>query len=190
MPIEKNILRKELILKRQLVTEFFAKESSILLMEHFLPLIPQGAAIAGYFPMRGEVDILPLLANLVENGHITCLPAIEDNTKILKFLKWQTEQPLYKGKFGEMQPLSESGEITPNVIIVPLVGGDRNGNRLGYGGGYYDATISYYRQKTSYAQNPVRIIGAAYSFQILDSIKTEPHDEKLDLIVTEKGIVK
>ena len=107
--------------------------------------------------------------------------SIVEHEKILKFLSWSPDEELCAGKFGALCPLPHLPELVPDIIIVPLVGFDENLHRLGYGGGYYDATIRNFREK-----NPsIRVIGAAYNIQKVENLPSEAHDEKLDSVVIE-----
>ncbi|MFD2814344.1 5-formyltetrahydrofolate cyclo-ligase [Paracoccus aerius] len=99
----------------------------------------------------------------------------------LVFRQWQGE-PLVPGPFGTFHPAESQPVLTPQVLIVPLVGFDRQGNRIGYGGGYYDRTLQLLRRS-----GPVAAIGLAFAVQQLPAIPAEPFDQPLDLIVTDRG---
>ncbi len=136
--------------------------------------------IAGYFPINHELDILPLLNTLCTKGHTCVMPKTTANQP-LEFKKWQ------QGDKTELnsnipEPLTIAPTLTPDVIITPLIACDRFGNRLGYGKGFYDITIKYYRQL-----NPkLLVIGLCYHQQLsATALPTEAHDQKLDLIITD-----
>ncbi|KQB11461.1 5-formyltetrahydrofolate cyclo-ligase [Rhodobacter capsulatus] len=137
-----------------------------------------GAPLAGYLPIRTEIDPRPAMA--AHRGTVG-VPVIADAGQPLTFRAWTPEAPLIPGPFGAFVP--ETGaEITPRVLIVPLVAFDRRGYRLGYGGGFYDRTLERLR-----AAGPVTAIGFAFAAQELDAVPVEPTDQPLDLIVTETG---
>lgn len=137
-----------------------------------------GAPLAGYLPIRTEIDPRPAMA--AHRGAVG-VPVIAGEGQPLTFRSWTPEAPLIPGPFGAYVP--ETGaEITPRVLIVPLVAFDRRGFRLGYGGGFYDRTLERLR-----AAGPVTAIGFAFAAQELDTVPTEPTDQPLDLIVTETG---
>ncbi|MDD8021712.1 MAG: 5-formyltetrahydrofolate cyclo-ligase [Paracoccaceae bacterium] len=137
------------------------------------------AALAGYMPMRSEID--PRAAMAAHPGPVG-VPVILGPGQPLIFRSWTPDAPMIEGAFGALIP--ETGaEITPRVLIVPLLAFDRRGYRLGYGGGFYDRTLEQLR-----AHGPVTAIGFAYAAQETPEVPTEPTDQPLDLIVTEVGV--
>jgi len=140
-----------------------------------------GRALSGYMPIRSEID--PLAAMAAHSGPVA-VPVIEGKGLPLRFRAWHPGAPMVRGRFGA--PVPETGDwITPEVLIVPLVAFDRAGNRLGYGGGFYDRTLQDLR-----ARGPVVAIGFAYAAQETDRLPLEPTDQPLDLIVTQAGIIR
>lgn len=135
-----------------------------------------GRVLAGYWPMKGEPDPRPAMAG--HDGPL-CLPVVPGRAVPLVFRRW-TGEPLDPGPLGTRQPPEGLPEITPEVLIVPLVAFDARLNRLGYGGGYYDRTLELLRQS-----RPVLAIGLAWDVQRLSAIPAEPFDQPLDLIVTD-----
>jgi len=139
-----------------------------------------GKSLAGYMPMRTEIDCLPAMA--AHDGPVG-VPVILGPGQALRFRRWTPDARMVTGDFGALIP--ETGDwIDPQVLIVPLVAFDRRGYRLGYGGGFYDRTLEGLR-----ARGPVVAIGFAYAAQEVDRVPTEPTDQPLDLIVTENGII-
>lgn len=150
------------------------------LAHHFLqgfPL-PQGAAISGFWPMGDEIDIRPLLLGLHERGHPIGLPVTGRRGEALIFRQWQPGAPLTPGRFGTSHP--EGSAITPDLLLIPLLAFDRQGHRLGYGGGFYDRTIA--------ALPRAWRIGCAYAAQERPLVPTGAFDQKLHAIVTETGL--
>ncbi|WP_444455115.1 5-formyltetrahydrofolate cyclo-ligase [Rhodobacter capsulatus] len=148
--------------------------------EHLLAALMrfEGAPMAGYLPIRTEIDPRPAMA-----AHLgpVGVPVILGEGQPLVFRTWTPEAALIPGPFGAAIP--ETGaEITPRVLIVPLVAFDRRGYRLGYGGGFYDRTLERLR-----AAGPATAIGFAFAAQEMEAVPTEPTDQPLDLIVTERG---
>lgn len=137
-----------------------------------------GRVLAGYWPMRGEPDPGPALS--AHDGPV-CLPVVPGRAVPLVFRRWRGE-PLDPGPLGTRQPPDSLPEITPEVLIVPLVAFDGRLNRLGYGGGYYDRTLELLRRSA-----PVAAIGLAWEVQRLSAIPAEPFDQPLDMIVTDAG---
>ncbi len=144
-------------------------------------LLPyKGAAIAGYMPIRTEIDPLPAMAALQAFGPVG-VPVIQGEGQPLTFREWSPEAEMVDGPFGAKIP-KHGDDITPRVLVVPLVAFTAQAMRLGYGGGFYDRTLEGLR-----AQGPVTAIGYAYSAQLAEDLPLEPTDQPLDLIVTENG---
>lgn len=139
------------------------------------------AILSGYWPMRGEADPLPAMAG--HRGPL-CLPVVTGRAVPLVFRAWDGG-PLDTGPFGTAHPPESAPVLTPSVLIVPLAGFDRRGNRIGYGGGYYDRTLQLLRET-----GPVTAIGLAFSTQELARIPDEAFDQPLDLIVTDRQIIR
>lgn len=140
----------------------------------------RGQRLSGYTPMRTEIDCLPAMAQ--HQGPVG-VPVIEGKAIPLRFRTWAPECKMIAGSFGALIP--ESGDwVEPDVLIVPLLAFDRRGYRLGYGGGYYDRTLELLR-----ARKPVVAIGFAFAAQEVDVVPIEPTDQRLDLIVTEAGVI-
>jgi 5-formyltetrahydrofolate cyclo-ligase len=145
-------------------------------LEHIA--FPVGATVSGYWPMNDEIDIRPLLYALAERGHAIGLPVTGRRGEALVFRAWRPGEPLLAGRFGTSHPAGP--EVTPDVLLMPLLAFDGQGNRLGYGGGFYDRTV---------ARLPAALrIGCAYAVQELDSLPTGPYDQKLHAIATERGV--
>lgn len=138
----------------------------------------QGKTLAGYMPMRTEIDPLPVMEAMAELGTV-CVPVIEAKATPLKFARWTPGCELVDGTFGARIP-ADPQWITPEVVIVPLVAFDAAGNRLGYGGGFYDRTLEMLRRT-----DHTRAVGFAYDAQEADSLPLEATDQPLDAVVTE-----
>ncbi len=142
--------------------------------------------IAGFSQHKDEPDILPFLRFWQQQGGTCCLPMVVASEQPLLFRVWDLEKPLVKGAYGILAPTETEPEIIPDLVLTPLVAFDRQGSRLGRGAGHYDLTIKALRN-----QNPkVQIIGVAAHQQFIESQATEPHDEPLDGVVTDKEILR
>ena len=139
--------------------------------------------VGGYYPINFEVDDLRLLKRFEENKFNISLPVIKKNFK-MNFYKWSFSDPLKINKYGIPEP-EPKNIVYPNILLVPLVAFDKNLNRLGYGGGYYDRLI----KKLSKKKNIIKI-GLAFSIQEIDKVPINVYDQKLDCIVTNKNIIK
>ncbi|MGB8814295.1 MAG: 5-formyltetrahydrofolate cyclo-ligase [Paracoccaceae bacterium] len=134
--------------------------------------------LAGYMAMRTEID--PHAAMAAHQGPV-CVPVIIGKGQALKFREWTPGCAMVPGDFGALIP--RDGEwLEPSVLIVPLVGFDRRGYRLGYGGGFYDRTLQALR-----AKHPTLAIGFAFAAQELPEVPIDQYDQRLDAIVTENG---
>lgn len=143
----------------------------------------RGCAIAGYMPMRVEIDPLPAMAAAAACGPVG-VPVIDGPDLPLRFARWTPDTAMADGAFGAMVPVVRDWMV-PAVLIVPLVAFDRHGGRLGYGGGFYDRTLAQLR-----AAGPVTAIGFAWAAQEDADLPLEATDEPLDLIVTEAGVIR
>ena len=138
--------------------------------------------IGGYFPINYEVDDLNILKEFDKKKYQISLPVLKKNFE-MDFYKWSFNDPLKINRFGIPEP-EKFKLIYPDVILVPLVAFDKNLNRLGYGGGYYDRLI----QKLSKKKNILKI-GLALAAQKIDNVPINRYDKKLDYIVTDKYII-
>ena len=143
---------------------------------------PPRVDIAGYWPIAEEADIRPMMTALHQRGHRVALPKVMRLGAPLRFLRWQPGDCLEAGFGGILEPAAGCEEIHPEVLLVPLLGFDATGLRLGYGGGFYDRTLAALRQVRD-----IEAIGIAYSDQEVDSLPAGDHDERLDWVITELG---
>ena len=139
--------------------------------------------IGGYYPVNFEVDDLELLKKFEKNKFHISLPVIKKNFQ-MDFYEWSFFNPLKINKYGIPEPKTKN-IVYPDVILVPLVAFDKNLNRLGYGGGYYDRLIKKLSKKKKIIK-----IGLALMAQKIDKVPINMHDQKLDYIVTNKYIIK
>lgn len=144
---------------------------------------PQTSVIAGYWPKEKEFDVRHILADALAHGMKCCLPTIAAGQRELIFRTWDEKTPLKKAGFGLMEP-EGTGSVLPDILLVPLLAYDRKGHRLGYGKGYYDATLAALR-----AQKDILAIGVGYSEQaVLFNLPTHEFDQKLDMMLTPQGL--
>lgn len=142
----------------------------------------RGVPISGYMPIRTEISPLNAMTEAAAYGPVG-VPVIRAAGQPLWFSRWEPECEMVDGPFGASVPaLGE--EIVPEILIVPLVSFDRQGGRLGYGGGFYDRTIEGLR-----ARGPVLAIGYAFSAQEAADLPLEDTDQPLNMIITEKSVI-
>ena len=137
--------------------------------------------IGGYYPSNHEINDLEILNYCFKRGSTISLPKIKKKSQ-MEFYKWYKNDPLFINKYGIPEP-ETTKRVYPDILFVPLVAFDKELNRLGYGGGFYDRYI----QKISKIKKVVKV-GLAFSFQKLKNIPVNKHDKKLDIIITEKEI--
>ena len=139
--------------------------------------------IGGYYPVNFEIDDLLLLKKFEKSKFNISLPVIKKNFQ-MDFYKWSFSEILKVNKYGIPEPETKN-IVYPDILLVPLVAFDKNLNRLGYGGGYYDRLI----ERLSKKKNIIKI-GLAFSIQEIDKVPINMYDQKLDYIVTNKHIIK
>ena len=144
--------------------------------------VQPGAAVSGYWPLEGELDIRPILRHLHDLGHDIGLPVVIGKNQPLMFRRWNPGAELVKGRFNVHTPPPEAPEVIPQVLLVPLLAFDPDGYRLGYGGGFYDRTLEKLRSLAH-----ALAIGVAYAAQEVPFVPRGPFDQPLDWIVTERA---
>ncbi|MDP2260761.1 MAG: 5-formyltetrahydrofolate cyclo-ligase [Caulobacter sp.] len=141
--------------------------------------------VALYKALGAELDPRPLGETLRKAGWSLALPAVVAEDAPLVFRAWTPGEPLAHDLSGLPAPLATAEEVRPALVIVPLLAFDRQGNRLGQGGGHYDRTLATLRGEPA----PPPFVGLAYSGQERDDLPREPHDQPLDGILTEAGYI-
>ena len=181
--MSKKILRKRLINFRKI--NFSDKNISFVKFKKILNNLnfKKIYNIGGYFPINSEIGSLKILKKLEKNKFKISLPVIKKNN-VMEFYEWTFKESLKVNRQGIPEPHTVK-KVFPDILIVPLVGFDKNKFRLGYGGGYYDRYIS----RVLKIKNIITI-GFAFSFQNLKKVPRNKYDQKLDFILTDKGIIK
>ena len=159
-------------------------EKSLAIASHGADAITfeAGAIVSGFLPIRSEVDARPLMAYLRDRSARLCVPVILDKQTIV-FRELVRGAELVSGTFGTFGPGPDAAELDPQVMLVPLSAFDAAGHRIGYGGGYYDRAIHRLLEK---GLNP-QLIGIAFDCQEVASVPAEPHDIRLNAVLTESG---
>lgn len=158
-------------------------EAAAAAAQHFFAGIPvaESEVVAAYWPIRDEMDVKAVVARLMDAGQPVCLPVVLGDEQPLELRLWQDGAPLYEAGFGTLAPSEDAPRAEPDVILMPLLGFDKHGTRLGYGGGYYDRTLAALHKRP-------RLIGFAFALQEVDHIPRDAHDVPLDAVVTEAGV--
>lgn len=178
---KKEAVRRHALARRKAMDEIERIEKSLALVDHVddLPL-PEGAIVSGFWPIRDEIDIRPLMDALRQRGHPLCLPAIAEPH--LEFRRLERDSELVPAGFGTLEPAPSAEKMRPDVMLMPLSGFDGAGNRLGYGKGHYDTAIAAIER-----EGPLLCIGVAFAVQEVDRVPFEAHDKPLNGILTEVG---
>ena len=142
------------------------------------PAQPPALVLGIYWPFRGEIDVRDVGHQHIEAGGVVALPVVVEKNAPVEFWRWRPEVPMSRGLFNIPIP-GERELVTPDVLIVPLVGFDRAGYRLGYGGGYYDRTLAVSHPRP-------RTLAIAFAEAELDTIHPQPHDIPMTRIITDR----
>jgi len=145
--------------------------------------IAHGSVVGGYVAINDEADPHILLKKFTLQNCTLAFPRVNAKGEPLVFHRWTPGQNLQRGTYGIPEPSKDWPLAYPKILLVPLLAFDRNGHRLGYGGGYYDRTLDFLR-----ANSTVRAIGVAYAGQEVAELPREEHDHRLDAIITENGV--
>ncbi len=175
---EMEEVRAELSARDPDAGETLADKFPMKLLERYGPMV------SAYWPIGSEIDPLPLIRRLKNEGNADiCLPRVEADGS-MTFRAWAPGDDLEDRPFGLKEPSDRAQPVTPTLILAPLLAYDRHGNRLGYGKGHYDRALSNLRD-----QGRVFLCGLAFHGQEVDELPAEPHDIPLDWVMTERGSI-
>lgn len=182
---QKAAIRAATLAKRDAMPAANRQAAAEQIAARGLPVdVKPGTIVAGFMPMKTEINPLPLLRKLADEGAGLALPCIVGRGHPLIMRAYKIGDAFKSGQWGIREPLPEAPEVKPDILLVPLVAFDRAGQRVGYGAGYYDRTIAALR-----AVKPVTTIGLAFSVQEIPQVPATEHDERLDFVLTEKEII-
>jgi 5-formyltetrahydrofolate cyclo-ligase len=178
-------LRAEALARRDaLPADMRAGAAKQITARAFPIAVTPSMVVAGFVPMKSEINPLPLMRKLADAGAQLALPAIAGRGQPLIMRAYQFGDELARGQWGIREPKPDAREVAPDILIVPLAAFDRAGHRIGYGAGYYDMTIRGLR-----ATKPVTAIGLAFAAQEIRDVPATPRDERLDFVLTEREII-
>lgn len=146
--------------------------------------LPTDAIVAGYMPIGSEADPSEIMRRLAERGLAIALPCVEMPAAPLVFRLWTPGDALVDGPHGTRAPVPAAPKTIPGLVLLPLLAFDSAGRRLGYGGGYYDRTLQAMRA----AGRRVVAVGLAFSAQEAEELPEDGGDQRLDWVVTERGV--
>lgn len=178
---QKKAARGSAFAKRQIAFEAQNEVACEVLLEVLAAY--RGAPLAGFMPINTEIDPRPAMVEASAHGMVG-VPVIKARAKPLEFAKWDPETEMVVGDFKVEIPAFIEW-MMPEIVLVPLVAWDKEGGRLGYGGGFYDRTLERLR-----ARGPILAIGFAFNAQEDNNLPLEPTDQSLDMVITEDRILK
>lgn len=189
--MDKKSLRRTLLDTRQDLTPDQVREASESIIAHIrsLPQWKNATEALIYWPIRNEVDLRPLVTELWQRGACVLLPRCRpDEQGEMDLACAACEADLTPGPFSIMEPDAATcppvQECTPDIALIPGVGFDRIGNRLGFGGGYYDRLLTTEQMRATLK------VGVCYEFQLTETIPTQPWDRPMDLVCTDKELCR
>jgi 5-formyltetrahydrofolate cyclo-ligase len=181
----KERLRPEAQARRDALPAEARKVAAEMIAARAFPLkIKSGTVVSGFMPLKSEINPLPLMQKLAEQGALLALPRIVSRGSPLSMRAWEFGGRLDRGQWGIREPKADAREADPDVLLVPLLAFDRGGYRIGYGAGYYDMTIKRLR-----GLKAVAAVGIAFAAQEVSEIPKTPRDERLDLVLTEREVI-
>ncbi|MBN9147875.1 MULTISPECIES: 5-formyltetrahydrofolate cyclo-ligase [unclassified Nitrobacter] len=179
----KNELRAAALARRDALSAEQRTSAARAIATLMPPLDITSSTIAGYAPIRSEIDPAPLMQSMAARGAALAMPAIAARNAALVFRAWKPGEALVRGVFGIAEPPATAAEVVPDIVLVPLAAFDRAGHRIGYGAGYYDRTLAQLRDS-----RPVIAIGLAFAVQEIPQVPALSHDVRLDYVLTEAGL--
>jgi 5-formyltetrahydrofolate cyclo-ligase len=157
-----------------------AADGLLAMLRHERP-IETPCTVSGFWPIKDEIDIRPLMIEFHNQGCQLALPVVQGRGQPLLFRAWRPGDPLEAGVFGTLQPAARREAIEPDALIVPMLACDADGWRLGYGGGFYDRTLELLRKR-----RPVTAMGVGFDAQFVPQVPHGPSDQRLDWLLTDK----
>jgi 5-formyltetrahydrofolate cyclo-ligase len=180
-------IRRNILSRRDLIAPPEAHAAALEIAGSGLALaarhVASGGVVSAYWPIRSEMSPRPLIEALARAGFRTALPTMPGAGKPLHFRRWSPGDDLEKGPLGLSEPVHDAPEVEPDFVFAPLVAFDSKGRRIGYGGGNFDATLAFLR-----ARKRIVAAGLAFASQEIDIVPAEPHDQRLDFVVTEEKV--
>jgi 5-formyltetrahydrofolate cyclo-ligase len=185
LPELKDELRREATARRDALPAVERQQAAEAIAGRPFPIVvPPGAVVSGFMPLKSEINPLPLIRKLAEAGAKLALPVVAGKGLPLVMRAWSFGAPLASGVWGIREPKADAPAVDPDILIVPLLAFDRRGYRLGYGAGYYDMTLTALR-----AKKRIVALGVGYAGQEVSTVPTTPRDARLDLVLTERETI-
>ena len=181
---DKTNLRAAALARRDALNVQERAGAALAIAARMPPLdVTPSTIVAGYAPIRSEVDPVQLMQAFAARGAALAMPAIAARNVSLVFRRWTPGDALVHGAFGISEPSATASEVIPDLVLVPLAAFDRAGHRIGYGAGYYDRTLAHLRRHKT-----VTAIGLAFAVQEIPQVPALSHDVRLDYVLTETDL--
>ena len=180
---DKRTLRSAMLAWRQALGDperRAASDGLLGMLRHERP-IETPCTVSGFWPIKDEIDIRPMMFEFHNQGCQLALPVVQGKGLPLLFRAWRPGDPLEAGVFGTLQPSARREAIEPDALIVPLLACDADGWRLGYGGGFYDRTLALLRKRRR-----ITAMGVGFDAQLVPDVPRGPDDQRLDWLLTDK----
>ena len=192
--MDTKALRQQIREKRRSLSDTEREHAAFLLCERIASskVFVQSKHIAFYLSSDGEMNLNLLIQHAWQQGKSCYLPVLaEPNTKKLWFVPYTPETKLKNNRFGIPEPIHSHSTrlrktLSLDLILMPLVAFDEQGNRIGMGGGFYDRTLAFLRQRHKW--HKPNLLGIAYDFQKQEQIEIKPWDIPLQAVATEKSL--
>jgi len=183
----RHVLRRELLARRNAMSDGEAQAAAAARHLAASPAFRSAARLAGYVALGGELDPAPLIEIACAAGKAVYLPRVLD-AQHMEFTRWRPGERLHENRFGIPEPASDPTQVLApemlDLVLVPLLGFDSRGNRLGFGAGYYDRAFAFKQAKST---RPL-LCGYAYAWQETPLLETADWDVALDAVATEQGM--
>lgn len=180
---DKRILRRTMLAWRGTLADGDRRAAADELLATFKRERPFAGAtvVSGFWPIKEEIDVRPLLIELFNRGCQLALPVVTGKGQRLLFRAWRPGDSLEAGVFGTLQPSTRRETVEPEALLVPLLACDQDGWRLGYGGGFYDRTLGALR-----ARGKITAVGVGFDGQLVPAVPHGPQDQRLDWLLTDR----
>jgi len=184
-------LRHELRRRRSGMAPAQARRRAASAARHLCeaPEFRHAHSVAGYVAVRGELDPMPVLRRALADGKAVYLPRVVDATRMV-FARWESGDELHTGRYAIPEPAGDAPTVAPediDLVVVPLLGFDARGVRLGNGAGYYDRAFAFKRAPAG--RRPL-LAGVAYALQQCPALEAASWDVPLDVVATEQGVIR
>ncbi len=180
----KSDLRRHAFARRDLVSPDEAQKAAKIVARNGVALareyLAASATIAAYWSIRSELHTRPLFDALIRAGFRTALPVTRETRTPMIFRLWSPGDDFSRGVLGNSEPPDNAAIVVPSLVFAPLAVFDAHGGRIGHGSGHYDTTMQALR-----LNGPVLYVGLAFDCQEVETVPLEPHDIRLDMILTE-----